>query len=157
MRKKVEQHQYNTLQEFERDFNFVWNNAMIYNTKDTIYYRAAVRIRDAGKKILEQVRQQLKTAGVSPITGMHDPDVAEPPPLTPTAAAFIQQQPPEVFTRGEAASICTVCQYTLGYSWIFLCTSFAILVHVWYTFGYSCTCCCAFLSYRCTIYTVHHL
>ena len=100
MRQKVEQHQYASLDEFERDFNYVWNNAMVYNTKDTIYYRAAVRIRDAGKKIMEQVRQQLECAGVSDVTGMHDPDVAEPPPLTPTAAAIIQQQPPEMFTKG---------------------------------------------------------
>ena len=101
MRQKVEQHQYTALSEFDNDFNNVWSNAMLYNAKDTIYYRAAVRIRDAGRKILDGVWSQVDSAGVSSCTGMHDPDVAEPPPLTPTAAAYIQQQPPEMFTRGQ--------------------------------------------------------
>ena len=48
MRKKVETFQYTTLDEFEQDFYCVWHNATIYNQKDTIYYRAAIRIRDAG-------------------------------------------------------------------------------------------------------------
>ena len=32
---------------------------------------------------------------------MHDPDVEEPPPLTPNAAALIQKTPLDMFTRGE--------------------------------------------------------
>ena len=50
MRLKLDCHQYKSLEEFESDLKLVWNNAMTYNQKDTIYYRAAVRIRDVGKK-----------------------------------------------------------------------------------------------------------
>ena len=50
MRLKLDSHQYKSLEEFESDLKLVWNNAMTYNQKDTIYYRAAVRIRDVGKK-----------------------------------------------------------------------------------------------------------
>lgn len=58
-----------------------------------------------GKKILDQMHQQLRDAGVSRMTGMHEPDVDEPPPLTPNAAAVIQNQPTEMFTGGEPAMI----------------------------------------------------
>ena len=59
-----------------------------------------------GKKILDQMHHQLRDAGVSRLTGMHDPDVDEPPPLTPNAAAVIQKQPTEMFTGGEWALWC---------------------------------------------------
>ena len=48
MRHKVETHQYASIEAFEKDLQLIWNNAMIYNQKDTIYYRAAVRMKDAG-------------------------------------------------------------------------------------------------------------
>ena len=41
----------------------------------------------SGEKILQQARQQVESAGISPSTGLHDPEVAEPPPLTPSALA----------------------------------------------------------------------
>lgn len=104
MKQKVEAHLYPSFREFEKDISFVWNNAMIYNQKDTIYYRAAHRIKEAGKRILEDAHEQLDNAGVSIVTGMHDPDVEEPPPLTPNAAALIQKTPLDMFTReGEFA------------------------------------------------------
>ena len=49
MRRKVEGNEYTNLDQFEKDFYHVWHNATIYNQKDTIYYRAAVRIKEAGK------------------------------------------------------------------------------------------------------------
>ena len=49
MRKRVEAHHYQSLDQFESDFYLVWHNATVYNSKDTIYYRAAIRIKDAGK------------------------------------------------------------------------------------------------------------
>lgn len=53
-----------------------------------------------GKRMLEQAHKQIESALISQVTGMHDPDVEEPPPLTPNAAAHIQQQPLDMFTRG---------------------------------------------------------
>lgn len=32
---------------------------------------------------------------------MHDPDVEEPPPLTPNTAAVIQRTPLDMYTRGK--------------------------------------------------------
>ena len=48
MKKKVEENAYSTLNDFEKDFYLVWHNATIYNHKDTIYYRAAIRVKEAG-------------------------------------------------------------------------------------------------------------
>ena len=51
MRKKVEDNVYTCLDDFDRDFRLVWHNATIYNQKDTIYYRAAIRIKEAGLSV----------------------------------------------------------------------------------------------------------
>ncbi len=48
MKKKVESHSYSSFKEYEKDLGLVWNNAMLYNSKDTIYYKAALRIKETG-------------------------------------------------------------------------------------------------------------
>jgi len=50
MRAKLEGSQYTCLEDFEKDFKLVWHNATIYNQKDTIYYKAAIRIKEAGER-----------------------------------------------------------------------------------------------------------
>ena len=52
MKKKVESHSYSSFKEFEKDLALVWDNAMLYNTKDTIYYKAAFRIKETGGRSL---------------------------------------------------------------------------------------------------------
>ena len=49
MSRKVEGNLYTCLEDFEKDFKLVWHNATIYNQKDTIYYKAAIRVKEAGK------------------------------------------------------------------------------------------------------------
>ncbi len=46
MRDKVEKHMYKSMDEFEYDFVLIVNNCMTYNAKDTVFYRAAVKLRD---------------------------------------------------------------------------------------------------------------
>ena len=58
MQKKVDQHHYLTLDDFEMDFDRVWRNAMTYNDPSTVYYRAAVRMKLEGAKALKQVRSR---------------------------------------------------------------------------------------------------
>ena len=55
MKKKVEENVYSTLNDFEKDFYLVWHNATIYNHKDTIYYRAAIRVKEAGACVCVRV------------------------------------------------------------------------------------------------------
>ena len=46
MKKLIAAHQYTSVESFERDFDLVVHNCMAYNSKDTIFYRAAVKLRD---------------------------------------------------------------------------------------------------------------
>lgn len=71
MNGKIASGQYQTLEEFEADFNLVWENAMTYNQKETVYYKAAVRIRDAGRMFLQEAAQVLELARINPTTGLH--------------------------------------------------------------------------------------
>ncbi|XP_034270582.1 bromodomain and PHD finger-containing protein 3 isoform X2 [Pantherophis guttatus] len=74
MRKKLESHQYQTLDEFEEDFNLILANCMRYNSKDTIFHRAAVRLRDLGGSILRHARRQAENIGFDPQVGIHLPE-----------------------------------------------------------------------------------
>lgn len=53
--------------------------------------------------MLDQIHKQIESAGISKVSGMHEPDVEEPPPLTPNTAAIIQRQPLDMFTKGIVA------------------------------------------------------
>ncbi|XP_069764322.1 bromodomain-containing protein 1 isoform X4 [Narcine bancroftii] len=71
MRKRIEDHGYNNLDEFETDVNLIIDNCMKYNAKDTIFYRAAVRLRDQGGVILRQARREADRIGYDHETTMH--------------------------------------------------------------------------------------
>lgn len=74
MRRKLESHLYHTLEEFEEDFNLIVANCMKYNAKDTIFHRAAVRLRDLGGAILRHARRQAENIGYDPERGTHLPE-----------------------------------------------------------------------------------
>ncbi|KAM6311104.1 bromodomain and PHD finger-containing protein 3 isoform 2-T3 [Podargus strigoides] len=74
MRRKLESHLYRTLDEFEEDFNLIVTNCMRYNAKDTIFHRAAVRLRDLGGAILRHARRQAENIGFDPDVGIHLPE-----------------------------------------------------------------------------------
>lgn len=74
MRRKLESHLYHTLEEFEEDFNLIVSNCMKYNAKDTIFHRAAVRLRDLGGAILRHARRQAENIGYDPERGTHLPE-----------------------------------------------------------------------------------
>ena len=52
MRKNIDNHQYRTMDEFETDFEQIIKNCMKYNAKDTVFYRAATRLRDQVRLLL---------------------------------------------------------------------------------------------------------
>ncbi|XP_030093926.1 bromodomain-containing protein 1 isoform X4 [Serinus canaria] len=74
MRKRLEAQGYKNLTEFEEDFNLIIDNCMKYNAKDTIFYRAAVRLRDQGGVVLRQARRDAEGIGYNNETGMHLPE-----------------------------------------------------------------------------------
>ncbi|KAM3833361.1 bromodomain-containing protein 1 isoform 1-T1 [Vipera latastei] len=85
MRKRLDAQGYKNLNEFEEDFNLIIENCMKYNAKDTIFYRAAVRLRDQGGVVLRQARRDSEAIGYNNETGMHLPErpkLESPPPFT---------------------------------------------------------------------------
>ncbi|XP_061496233.1 bromodomain-containing protein 1 isoform X2 [Rhineura floridana] len=85
MRKQLDAQAYKNLNEFEEDFNLIIDNCMKYNAKDTIFYRAAVRLRDQGGVVLRQARRDAEAIGYNNETGMHLPErpkLESPPPFT---------------------------------------------------------------------------
>ncbi|XP_001363073.1 bromodomain-containing protein 1 isoform X2 [Monodelphis domestica] len=81
MRKRLDAQGYRDLKEFEEDFHLIIDNCMKYNAKDTIFYRAAVRLRDQGGLVLRQTRRDAEGVGFDYETGMHLPErpQLEPP------------------------------------------------------------------------------
>ncbi|XP_067861011.1 bromodomain-containing protein 1-like isoform X3 [Heptranchias perlo] len=88
MRKRIEDHGYNNLDEFEADVNLIIDNCMKYNAKDTIFYRAAVRLRDQGGVILRQARREADRIGYDYETTMHLPE----PPKSETTKALTWEE-----------------------------------------------------------------
>nr|XP_006007422.1 PREDICTED: bromodomain-containing protein 1 isoform X2 [Latimeria chalumnae]XP_014350869.1 PREDICTED: bromodomain-containing protein 1 isoform X2 [Latimeria chalumnae]XP_014350870.1 PREDICTED: bromodomain-containing protein 1 isoform X2 [Latimeria chalumnae] len=85
MRERMETQGYKNLDELEEDFNLIIDNCMKYNAKDTIFYRAAVRLRDQGGVILRRVRRDAEGIGYDFETGMHLPErpkIEAPPPFS---------------------------------------------------------------------------
>uniref|UniRef100_A0A336N8X3 CSON009308 protein n=1 Tax=Culicoides sonorensis TaxID=179676 RepID=A0A336N8X3_CULSO len=64
MRKKLKQGDYSTLEELEDDFDLMIRNCLTYNNKETVFYRAGIRMRDAGGIIFRAARRELERAGL---------------------------------------------------------------------------------------------
>lgn len=43
---KIKNFEYNNLEAFENDFNLMISNCLSYNSKETIFYKAGVKMRD---------------------------------------------------------------------------------------------------------------
>lgn len=83
MRKRLEAQGYSSLPEFEEDFDLIVDNCMRYNAKDTVFYRAAVRLRDQGGVVLRQARRQVDSIGFEAASGLHLPERPTPAPRRP--------------------------------------------------------------------------
>lgn len=59
MRTKVNNLEYQSFSDFERDFNLIVSNCMTYNAKDTIFYKAAIKLRDRGGQVIRTHRESL--------------------------------------------------------------------------------------------------
>ncbi|GAA5801559.1 hypothetical protein HPULCUR_007007 [Helicostylum pulchrum] len=60
MRKKVMEGSYTTVDLFRSDFNLITTNAKIYNSAETIYWKCAERIREAGTKLIDRAEKQIE-------------------------------------------------------------------------------------------------
>uniref|UniRef100_UPI00358FE996 bromodomain-containing protein 1 isoform X2 n=1 Tax=Myxine glutinosa TaxID=7769 RepID=UPI00358FE996 len=77
MQQRLDSHGYSSLDDFEADFHLIVSNCLQYNSQDTIFYRAALRLRDQGGVVLRQARRQADRIGFECNTGMHLPEVPQ--------------------------------------------------------------------------------
>ncbi len=71
MSQKLDAFRYDTFASFESDFNLMVDNCMSYNERDTIFFRAGVKMRDVGGSIMRQARRQIDLIGFDPSTMLH--------------------------------------------------------------------------------------
>jgi len=60
MRSKIESNAYHSFAQFEHDFNLIIENCMYYNEKDTLYYKAAAKLKESAKPILGDFKLALE-------------------------------------------------------------------------------------------------
>lgn len=70
MQSKLESHTYRSVIDLEQDFNLMISNCLLYNTKDTIYHRTALRLRELGGAVLRHAQRQAASTGFDEDTGM---------------------------------------------------------------------------------------
>lgn len=74
MRTKLEAHAYCSVADLESDFNLMVSNCLRYNSKDTMFHRAAQHLREVGGAVLRHAHRQAQSIGLDPTTGMHLPE-----------------------------------------------------------------------------------
>ncbi|KAK7871739.1 hypothetical protein R5R35_014013 [Gryllus longicercus] len=74
MRVKAQSFQYSNLDALEADFNLMISNCMAYNSRDTIFYRAAIKMRDQGGALIRQARRDMEATGFDMTTGLLLPE-----------------------------------------------------------------------------------
>uniref|UniRef100_A0AAV2M7Y2 Bromodomain and PHD finger-containing protein n=1 Tax=Knipowitschia caucasica TaxID=637954 RepID=A0AAV2M7Y2_KNICA len=74
MRTKLEAHGYATISDLEKDFELMISNCLKYNSKDTLFHKTALQMKDVGGAILRQAQRQFQSIGLDPSTGMHLPE-----------------------------------------------------------------------------------
>ena len=71
MNEKLESFAYLTLDDLEQDFNLMVDNCLSYNERDTMFFRAGVKMRDQGGTIIRQARREIESVGFDLKTGLH--------------------------------------------------------------------------------------
>uniref|UniRef100_A0A674MWR8 Bromodomain and PHD finger containing 1 n=1 Tax=Takifugu rubripes TaxID=31033 RepID=A0A674MWR8_TAKRU len=75
---QLESHRYLTFEAFEADFGLIVNNCLKYNAKDTVFYRAALRLREMGGSVIRTARRQAERIGFDYEAGLHLPRELSP-------------------------------------------------------------------------------
>ncbi|XP_013104817.2 bromodomain-containing protein homolog [Stomoxys calcitrans] len=64
MRSKLDNRQYTSLDQLQSDFDLMIQNCLAYNNKDTVFYRAGIRMRDQAAPLFQEVRDVLAREGL---------------------------------------------------------------------------------------------
>ncbi|XP_043978529.1 bromodomain and PHD finger-containing protein 3 isoform X3 [Gambusia affinis] len=74
MRSKLEGHAYCSIGDLEKDFELMISNCLKYNSKDTLFHKTALQLREVGGAVLRHAQRQYQSIGLDPSTGMHLPE-----------------------------------------------------------------------------------
>ncbi|XP_064487011.1 bromodomain-containing protein 1-like isoform X2 [Ornithodoros turicata] len=96
MEQKLKAQEYRTLDDFEADFHLIVRNCMAYNSKDTMYYRAAVKLQHQGGALIRQAKIQAERCGYDYTTGMHT--------TTPPSTSHVAESSEDLDTLLQSAA-----------------------------------------------------
>ncbi|KAJ0173036.1 hypothetical protein K1T71_011212 [Dendrolimus kikuchii] len=74
MGKKLDRGAYKTIDDVEADFKLMIDNCLTYNNKDTVFYKAGVKMREQCLPIFRQARRDVREAGMPELAGEGDAD-----------------------------------------------------------------------------------
>ncbi|GBP27059.1 Peregrin [Eumeta japonica] len=83
MAKKLECEAYTTIDDIEADFRLMIDNCLVYNNKDTVFYKAGIKMRDQCLPIFRQARRDVRAAGMPALAGEGDCRESSPEPEKP--------------------------------------------------------------------------
>uniref|UniRef100_A0A8D8RKE0 Peregrin n=1 Tax=Cacopsylla melanoneura TaxID=428564 RepID=A0A8D8RKE0_9HEMI len=63
MTEKIKAYQYLSVEDFESDFNLMIKNCLTYNEKDTVFYKAGVKMKQIGGALINQAAKTLDEIG----------------------------------------------------------------------------------------------
>ncbi|XP_063833334.1 peregrin-like [Ostrinia nubilalis] len=69
MGKKLERGAYASVDDVEADFRLMIDNCLAYNNKDTVFYKAGVKMREQCLPIFRQARRDVRAAGLPELAG----------------------------------------------------------------------------------------
>lgn len=77
MRAKVERNFYPNIEEFYNDFKLVCDNARLYNSKETLYWRQADKLWEWGSKAIERERKSVLDKDEELLRGIKDEETVD--------------------------------------------------------------------------------
>ncbi|XP_068623431.1 bromodomain-containing protein homolog [Battus philenor] len=103
MGKKLDRGAYKTIDDVEADFQLMIDNCLTYNNKDTVFYKAGVKMREQCLPIFRQARRDVRDAGMEELAGKGDIAVAPEVP-TPAVATGISERSVRARSRAKRSS-----------------------------------------------------
>lgn len=96
MKAKIDEMKYLSITEFQSDFNLMIANCLAYNSKDTIFYRAGLRMKEQGGVIIRSAQREAQEAGIERGATASKGQVVErtPEPAVEEQAAEVEETAP---------------------------------------------------------------
>lgn len=89
MSEKIDDMKYLTVDDFEADFKLMISNCLAYNSKDTMFYRAGIRLREQAEPLIRTAKNDVINLGLDLKTG----SFANAKDLTETVSPKVVEKP----------------------------------------------------------------